>query len=149
MTPCALRPAHVRFALPRIGLTLISLVSLGGCQGASADADILALVTRGKEVYRTQFCGTCHVLTSLGTGGRFGPTHDGVGAAAEERIRDPAYRGTAQTAEEYIMESILDPGAYRVPGFGGTRFVMPSYGHLPEGDIQALVQMLVRERGDH
>jgi nitric oxide reductase subunit C len=130
-------------------LTLATLTAFGGCQEAGADADTLALVTRGQEVYRAQFCGTCHALASVGTGGRFGPTHDGVGAAAEERIQDPAYGGSAQTAEQYLLESILDPGAYRVPGFGGTRFVMPSYGHLPEEDIEALVQMLLREQSDH
>lgn len=130
-------------------LRLVILITLAGCRGVSADADTVALVTRGQEVYRAQFCGTCHALTSVGTTGRFGPTHDGVGAAAEERIQDSAYGGTAITAEEYLRESIIDPGAYRVPGFGGTRFVMPSYRHLPEEDIEALVQMLLRERSDH
>ncbi|MEJ2203785.1 MAG: cytochrome c [Gemmatimonadota bacterium] len=127
-------------------MALASVIALAGCQRASADADTRALVRRGEEVYRTQYCGTCHALSRLGTGGRFGPSHDGVGATAEERIRDLAYKGAARTAQEYLEESIIDPGAYRVPGFGGTRYVMPSYRHLPDEDIEALVQMLLRER---
>lgn len=129
-------------------MALAAVIGVAGCQGASADADTLALVRRGQEVYRTQYCGMCHSLSSLGTGGRFGPSHDGVGATAGERIRDPAYDGTARTAEEYLRESILDPGAYRVPGYAGTRYVMPSYRHLPEEDLEALVQMLLHERSD-
>jgi len=127
-------------------VTLLGVLALTGCQRASADADTRALVRRGQEVYQAQYCGMCHSLSSLGTGGRFGPSHDGVGARAEDRIRDPAYDGSAQTAEEYLRESIVDPAAYRVPGFGGTRYVMPSYRQLPEEDIEALVQMLLNER---
>jgi nitric oxide reductase subunit C len=139
---------HVAASLGWVASSLAVLVALGSCQGVSADAETLALVTRGQEVYRAQFCGTCHALSSVGTTGRFGPTHDGVGDLAEERIREPAYGGTARTAEEYLLESIVEPGAYRVAGFGGTRFVMPSYRHLPEEDLVALVQMLLREGND-
>ena len=31
-------------------------------------------------------------------------------------MKDPAYKGTATTREEYIRESILHPSAYVVPG---------------------------------
>jgi nitric oxide reductase subunit C len=127
-------------------MALASVIAVAGCQRASADADTLALVRRGQEVYRTQYCGMCHSLSSLGTGGRFGPSHDGVGATAEDRIRDPAYHGTARTAEEYLRESIVDPSAYRVPEFAGSRYVMPSYRQLPDEDIEALVQMLLHEQ---
>ena len=133
----------------RAGLGVFPLLwlALSGCGDASGETGPSAAVLRGREVYLGQFCGTCHALTSAGTLGRFGPSHDGVGAAAEERIRDPNYKGSARTAREYLMESIVQPGAYRVPGFAGTRFVMPSYQHLPQEDLDALVEMLSGERG--
>jgi hypothetical protein len=76
----------------------------------------------------------------------FGPTHDGVAKIADERLRDPGYAGSAETARAYILESIVEPAAFRAPGFERTRFVMPSYQHLPEEDIDAIVEMLMRER---
>jgi mono/diheme cytochrome c family protein len=126
---------------------LVVLTTLLGTAGCRASAEE-ALVARGREVYKAQLCGSCHTLTSAGTTGFFGPSHDGIGKRAEERIRDPSYQGAAKTAEEYIRESILDPGAYRAPGFAVTRFVMPSYSQLPAEDIGALVEMLLHERGD-
>lgn len=126
---------------------LVALVSLLGTAGCRASAEE-ALVVRGREVYRAQLCGSCHTLTSVGTTGFFGPSHDGIGRTAAQRVRDPSYHGGAKTAEEYIRESILEPAKFRAPGFAVTRFVMPSYGQLPPEDIEALVQMLLHERGD-
>jgi nitric oxide reductase subunit C len=45
-----------------------------------------------------------------------GPSLAGVGTRAAEILKDPAYKGAARTAEEYIRESILHPSAYLVPG---------------------------------
>ena len=130
----------------RLGAALMLVPAVLGCREASGDPGPGPEVLRGRAVYQEQFCGTCHTLTSAETGGMFGPAHDGVGDVAEERIRDSAYAGDAQTAREYLLESIVEPSAYRVPGFERTRFVMPSYQHLPDADINALVEMLIRER---
>jgi hypothetical protein len=51
--------------------------------------------------------------------------------------------GGATTAREYIRESIVSPDAYLVPGYEVTSHHMPAYGHLEEGEIQALVQLLL------
>jgi hypothetical protein len=131
-----------------LGVLPLLLLTLSGCgRAGGGETGPPEAVLRGREVYLEQFCGTCHALASAGTAGRFGPSHDGVGAVAEDRIADPTYEGSAQTAREYLMESIVKPGAYRVPGFAGTRFVMPSYQHLPKEDLDALVEMLSHERG--
>jgi hypothetical protein len=103
-------------------------------------------VGRGLEVYREQYCGICHQFSVAETGGLFGPTHDGIGAIADERIQAPGYAGSATTSEEYLRESLLDPKAYIVPGFEVTSHHMPAYVHLEEGDINALVQMLLQQR---
>ncbi len=114
---------------------------------ASDDStDLADLVAAGLEVYRQQYCGVCHALDTSGTAGAFGPTHNGMGATAEERISDAAFTGVAATAEEYILESLVNPSIYIVPGYERTRFTMPAYTHLSEADLNALVQMLLQER---
>jgi mono/diheme cytochrome c family protein len=105
-----------------------------------------ALVDSGREAYRRHYCGLCHRLEAANTSGAFAPTHDAMGATADDRIRYPGYTGNATTAEGYIRESILDPDTYVVPGYGGSRFRMPAYTHLDESDLEALVQLLLEER---
>lgn len=46
------------------------------------------------------------------------PMLDKMGADAEKTMKNPAYKGTAKTVEEYILESMLKPSAYVVPTFG-------------------------------
>lgn len=109
---------------------------------ATRSAELYAL---GLEVYREQFCGTCHALDAAGTGGIFGPSHDEMGTVAQERILDPAYTGSATMAAEYIVESIVKPKAYIVPGFAATSHHMPPYEHLDEKEILALVEFLLQQ----
>jgi mono/diheme cytochrome c family protein len=99
----------------------------------------------GLEVYREQFCGTCHTLDAAGTGGIFGPPHGEMGALARERVLDSDYTGSATNAAEYIIESILEPKAYIVPDFAATSHHMPAYTHLDEEQILALVELLLRQ----
>ncbi len=105
-----------------------------------------ALIAAGMAVYRAQYCGICHVFEAAGTTGRFGPPHDGVATAALERLQDPRYAGIAQTAEEYLYESLVKPEIYIVEGFVGTSHRMPPYTHLPEEDLRTLVALLLSAR---
>lgn len=104
------------------------------------------LVARGIEVYRANFCGTCHTLDAADTHGIFGPAHNGVGTTAAQRIQDAEYTGSATTAEAYIRESLVDPSVYRVPGYSGGRFTMPTYSELDEADLDALIYMLLHQK---
>lgn len=99
----------------------------------------------GLEVYRAQYCGTCHRSGVAGTTGTFGPSHDSLRATAQRRIQDPGYTGSARTVEDYVRESVRQPDAYRVPGFEHTRFQMPAYTQLSEADVNALVRLLLRD----
>jgi len=63
-------------------------------------------------------CAGCHTLQGVsGMTGAVGPDLTRMGAVAAERIQDPNYTGSATTPEEYIRESIVNPGAYVVEGF--------------------------------
>ena len=105
--------------------------------------DLNALVIGGYEIYEAQGCIACHQLDSIGANGQTGPTHNGMGLIAAQRIEDPNYTGEATTPAEYIRESIVNSGGHIVDGYQN---VMPSYGSLPDDQIEALVQMLLQEQ---
>jgi cytochrome c2 len=105
-----------------------------------------AQVERGFKVYKEQFCGLCHQLDAAGTGGKFGPPHNGIGSMAGQRIQEARYSGAATTAAEYVHESIVKPKAYIVAGYETTPHQMPVYSHLSEADIEALIQMLLQQK---
>jgi mono/diheme cytochrome c family protein len=61
------------------------------------------------------------------------PMLDKIGPNAEKTMKNPAYKGTAKTVEEYIYESMMKPSAYVVPTFGkkGTNDTVSP---MPEAD---------------
>ncbi len=60
--------------------------------------------------------GTC-TLCHNAVGGR-APMLDKVAVIAEERMKDSRYQGAAKDAESYIYESLVEPSAFVVAGFG-------------------------------
>lgn len=124
------------------GITATADVTTTGVTTTTGSAD---LAGRGMELYRQQFCGVCHQLTAIGSMGTFGPSHDGMGALAAQRIADPNYTGTATTSAEYLHESLVDPQLYIVPGYEISSHQMPSYKFLPEADLDALVEFLLQQ----
>jgi mono/diheme cytochrome c family protein len=93
-------------------------------------------IARGRQIYRALNCGSCHEPNIFGQ--RIGPPLDHVGAVAGERRPGMA-------AEPYLRESILDPGAYLVPGYQDS---MPrDLGRdLSPTDLDALVTYLASLR---
>jgi hypothetical protein len=65
-------------------------------------------------------CDSCHITHN--TGPYFLPSATGpaVSVRAASVIEEPDYTGSATTAEEYLIESILLPDAYVVPGWALT-----------------------------
>ena len=62
-------------------------------------------------------CAVCHTIPGIGVAkGREGPRLI-LRINGPKRLADPNYEGRATTVREYIMESILEPGAYVVPGY--------------------------------
>ena len=61
-------------------------------------------------------CAVCHIQ------GARGPRFDAAGGLpsnlerGELRIADPAYEGSASTNQEYVIESVLLPEVYVIPG---------------------------------
>jgi len=78
--------------------------SLASCAAPPASTD------PGRQVYDRTGCATCH---ESGLGNLFhpvGPPLDHIGAVA-------ATRRPGVPAEDYLRQSIVDPGAYVVPGY--------------------------------
>jgi mono/diheme cytochrome c family protein len=90
-------------------------------------------VAQGKALFGSQGCSSCHTFTPAGSNGTTGPDLDHLAAAAQK-----ANRGSL---EQYTRESIVDPGAYVVPGYSNG--VMPTnFASLGDEKIAALVAFL-------
>ena len=70
---------------------------------------------RGEAHARTKSCIHCHV-DAIATRLESGDDMPEIMTRGEIRIADPDYLGSATTGEEYIIESILLPDIYIVPG---------------------------------
>ena len=88
---------------------------------------------RGRQLYGEKACASCHQLG--GNGGTVGPPLTHIGSVAGSRKP-----GTS--AEDYIRESIRDPGAYVVPGFPDTMSRGIDRG-MSQADFDDLVRFLL------
>ncbi len=71
----------------------------------------------GSKVFIEKGCAACHTIEGLaGAVGTVGPELSHIATVAGQRI-------SSLTAEEYIKQSVIDPGAFVVEGYGG---LMPS-----------------------
>ncbi len=137
------RASRVQRLLLMIAASVVA-GSLAGCKPAALQADP-ETIARGKELYHALSCDRCHGLDAVGSTRTYAPTHNHIRTTAEQRIHDPDYAGKATSVAEYIRESIVDPKAYIVAGYRHLRFDMPSYTHLSERDVDALVQFLSQQ----
>ena len=110
--------------------------------GNLSEEELATLAARGLSVYKEQYCGICHVLDSAGTRGIFGPSHNDMNELAVSRLEDPAYFGAATDVYAYLYESIIEPEVFYVEGFALSPHRMPSYQHIPEEDLEALIVFL-------
>jgi cytochrome c oxidase subunit 2 len=92
-------------------------------------------VASGAQLFRAKGCVGCH-------DGPDAPSTVGVGPALIA-LRDRAgERVPGLGAEAYVRESVLDPQAYVVPGFGESFTRMPSLA-VTEAELDALVAYLL------
>lgn len=81
------------------------------------------LIALGEKIFKGK--GTCTLCHNPLLGGR-APDPTGMAIRAAERIKDPNYKkegvfgtgGKADTVEGYLRESMVNPSAYVVPGYG-------------------------------
>ena len=88
----------------------------------------------GAAVFAQNGCASCHALEEASATGTTGPSLDELPEEAER---------AGKPLEDFIRESIVEPDAYVEDGYPAG--VMPkTYASLPEEQIDALVQYLVR-----
>ncbi|MDP9131886.1 MAG: c-type cytochrome, partial [Nitrospirota bacterium] len=131
-SPPSVPPANPKNkALGAWAAGFVLLITLGAIWKASPPSEPLLNVQKidpnmvplatGDEPIQQLFvragCPVCHQIHGIaGANGQVGPPlwlrNTGV-----MRLADPHYRGQAQTVRDYIIESIVSPGVYVVPGF--------------------------------
>ncbi len=85
----------------------------------------------GETLFNTLGCAACHAVDSETV--MVGPSLKDVSEDAGEDVE-------GMSAEEYIRQSIVDPGAYLVEGFSN---VMPPFNTLSDSDLNDLVAYLL------
>ncbi len=86
----------------------------------SLTAEMIPLVSGDEpivEIFTKAGCPVCHTIPGIpGANGQVGPPLT-LGVTGAQRLADPSYRGTAGTVHEYVVESVIDPSAFVVPGY--------------------------------
>lgn len=82
--------------------------------------DMVPLVTGDEpitEIFTKAGCVVCHTVPGIpGADGRVGPPLQ-LGVTGPLRLADPSYRGHAETVHQYVIESVVEPGVFVVPGY--------------------------------
>ena len=82
--------------------------------------DMVPLVTGDEpitEIFTKAGCAVCHTVPGIpGADGRVGPPLL-LGTTGPARLADPGYRGHAMTVHDYVIESVIEPGVFVVPGY--------------------------------
>lgn len=69
------------------------------------------------DIFARAGCPVCHMIPGIpGANGRVGPRLV-LGTTGEQRLKDPGYGGQAKTVHDYVVESVLEPGRFVVPGY--------------------------------
>jgi hypothetical protein len=69
------------------------------------------------DIFIRAGCPVCHTIPGIpGANGQVGPRLV-LGTTGEQRLRDPGYGGLAKTVHDYVVESVLEPGRFVVPGY--------------------------------
>lgn len=98
----------------------------------------LAQAKTGDQIFTAAGCAGCHKFGPAGSNGTIGPSLDEL--KTEAGRMEPG-----KSAEEYIRESLENPNAFIVKGFGPS---MPSFkGRLTDAQIKALIDYLLQTGG--
>jgi hypothetical protein len=136
------RPPQQVVALVAIGLVLVCVLWALREKGPPQDSTIATgsapamtllpekiPLTTGEEPIADIFvragCPVCHAIPGIpGADGRVGPKLV-LGTTGTQRLNDPAYHGQARTIHDYVVESVLEPERFIVPGYPGR--TMPAW----------------------
>jgi mono/diheme cytochrome c family protein len=125
-----------------IGLAAVTAVVWAGDEEGSSRAGTAvaapAAALDGADVFQAKGCATCHMGPGAEDGFGIGPNLTTLSKTAGSQV-------PGLSAEEYVRESILDPGAFMAvaPARGGPYGAMPRLAVSP-AELEALVLYLLR-----
>jgi hypothetical protein len=106
------------FALHSINSSSVPPLSVPSV--AALVPDMVPLVTGDEpitEIFTRGGCAVCHSVPGIpGADGRVGPPLL-LGTTGPARLADPSYRGHARTVHDYVIESVIEPEVFVVPGY--------------------------------
>jgi cytochrome c oxidase subunit 2 len=113
-----------------------------GAAPAPAKPGAPANAAAGKQVFTSSGCASCHTLSDASASGTVGPNLNKLAADAAKYGKQ-----LKETPEQYVKQSIVDPGKFTVPSF--PKGVMPAtFGQqLSTGQIDSLVKYLLSVGG--
>src|SRR5580765_2103175 len=118
----------ILFALRSINSSSVTPAPAPVSSTAVLAPDMVPLVTGDEpiaEIFTKAGCLACHTVPGIpGGDGRVGPALL-LGTTGPARLADPAYRGHAKTVHEYVVESVIEPGIFIVPGYPSS--TMPTW----------------------
>lgn len=91
----------------------------------------------GEVLFLTKGCGGCHSIAGVAERATNAPDLTDLAQIAGDRV-------VGLTAEAYVRQSLREPQAFIVPGFGGN-FEMPTLA-LTDDEIDSLVAFLLSDR---
>ena len=109
----------------------------GDDSGALASAG-LAQAKTGEQIFTAAGCAGCHTFAPAKSTGTIGPNLNELKTQAAKMEK-------GKTADEYIRESIEDPGAFIVKGYPNA--MPPFKGRLTDAQIKALIDFLLQKSG--
>jgi len=115
-----------------VGATVaVYAIDPGLQQEASASEASAQGTVEGQTVFLTKGCTGCHARAGVSEG-FIGPDLTDLADRAGDRV-------DGLTADEYVRQSVLEPQAYIVSGYGGQMPVLP----VDAAELDALVEFLL------
>ena len=91
-------------------LCLCSLAVIVVASACAPEPPATEPIARGRQIYRTLGCASCHEGSLSNLFRPVGPPLNDIGRVAAKRV-------PSMSAEDYLRQSITDPGAFVVPGY--------------------------------
>lgn len=92
-------------------------------------------ISEGEQLFISKACGTCHTVEGLdNASGLVGPRMNGIALRGSSRI-------DGYSSEDYIRESINDPGAFVVDGCGD--LMIPLASTMTDDEFEVLISYLL------
>ncbi len=103
----------------KVGLILVLLglaLAVWACAPAKIDLDKVTLEPQAvTDAFVKGGCGACHAIPGIPAAvGVIGPDLSNISEMAVMHMGESAYAGSAKTAEEYVVEAVLQPDAFVV-----------------------------------